>query len=158
MRREARTASCEAETRDSREEIRDFSASIPEYPVRSLMRCEAMKMLPCRWSMRCEKRFVSTLRRPSSCEGSSSLRGPSSSGIEEGNSLVGGIVGGLEGFVSSANRRIWERILHCRQVEVRMEGRLGICNVRKVGEYIIESKKSLGANRASGCMAVPLRW
>jgi len=46
--------------------------------VRSFMRCEAIKMLPCRWSMREEKRLVTASRRPSSAEGSWEV---SSSGI-----------------------------------------------------------------------------
>ena len=114
-------------------------------------------MLPCRWSIRWEKRFVSALRRPSSSEGRFSTGLASSSGIEGGVSLVGGDFGGSEGLESSANRRTWERILHCIQVEVRMDVRLGILIVFEAGEYTIESKTSLGASRASGCMATPLR-
>jgi hypothetical protein len=75
---------------------------MPEYPVRSLRRCEAMKILPCSWSMTLEKRFPRALRRSCSVEGSSSTtffgRGESSGGFEE--VLEGG---DLE---SSAYRRI----------------------------------------------------
>jgi hypothetical protein len=42
------------------------------------------------------------------------------------------------------------RILHDRQVGA---GRCGIRKDRVAGEEAIESKKSLGTNRASGCMA-----
>lgn len=59
----------------------------------------------------------------------------------------------MEGFESSAYCRIWERTLHCRQIDVRMDGRLEIRSVREADEEAIESKTSLGANRAKGCMA-----
>lgn len=45
------------------------------------------------------------------------------------------------------------RILHCKQVDALPVGRLGIRSEREAGEEAIESKKSLGTNRASGCMA-----
>jgi len=51
------------------------------------------------------------------------------------------------------------RILHCRQIDGRKEGRLDIRIAREAVEEERESKKSLGVNRARGCMAALLgRW
>ena len=116
-------------------------------------------MLPCRLSIRWEKRFVIWLRRPSDAEGSSSTTSSGSvelRGSSEASAGLGGSVdlGGVGCLQSSAYRRIWERILHCTQVDARIEGRLGIPSNREAGEEeAIESKTSLGANRAKGCMA-----
>lgn len=57
----------------------------------------------------------------------------------------------------SAKCRVWMRILHPRQVDALAERRLGIRRDRETGDEAIESKKSLGTNRASGCMAA-LLW
>lgn len=118
-------------------------------------------MLPCRWSMREEKRLVTAIRRPSSAEGRS---GESSSGmrgsgafceLEDGVS-AGWVEGRGGGLGESAKCRVWMRTLRCRQIDVLAEGRLGIRREREAGEEAIESNKSLGTNRASGCMAVLL--
>ena len=169
VRREERTSSWAAATRFSSLEMRVLRASMPEYPVRSFIRCEAMKMLPCRLSIRDEKRLVRASRRLS-CEEGRLLVGTSSVWLWEDGSAVGGISvvgGGLGasddfegsdgGLEESAKSRVWVRILHCRQVEVRNDGRLDTRRVRGAGDDTIESKKSLGTNRASGCMAL-LRW
>jgi hypothetical protein len=51
------------------------------------------------------------------------------------------------------------RILHWRQIDERKEGRLDIRIAREAVEEERESKKSLGAIRARGCMAALLgRW
>lgn len=93
VRREERTASWASWTRFSSVVMRAFRASMPEYPVRSLMRCEAMNMLPWRWSMRWENLWLRAERRPSSAEGSSE---ETSSGRVD-SPLVSGFGAGLEG-------------------------------------------------------------
>jgi hypothetical protein len=111
-----------------------------------------------------EKRLVTAIRRPSSAEGRS---GESSSRIrvsgvfcelEDGVSVgwVEGVFKGGGGLGESAKCRVWVRTLHCRQIDALAEGRLGIRRDREAGEQAIESKKSLGTNRASGCMAALL--
>ena len=110
-------------------------------------------MLPCMWSMRWEKRFVSWFRRPSSAEGRSEV---TSSGRADSRGVSGfeGLDGG--GLGESAYCRVWMRILHCRQVDGRKEGRLDIRIAREAVEDGKESKKSLGTIRASGCVAALL--
>lgn len=108
--------------------------------------------------MRWEKRFVIWLRRLSSAEGSSSTTS-SGTWFERGDCAVstglGEAVefGGRRVFESSAYRRVWERTLHCRQVGARKEGRLGTRKDREAGEEVIDSKTSLGTDRAKGCIA-----
>jgi hypothetical protein len=60
---------------------------------------------------------------------------------------------GSDGFEESAKRRFCERILHCRQADAFNEGRLTIRKDCGAAENAIESKRSLGANRISGCIA-----
>lgn len=110
--------------------------------------------------------------RPCSAEGRS-VGSSSGSGVECASSGAGEVEGGDEveevgvaldgseegsGLGESAKCRACVRTLHCRQVDVdgRSEGRrLGIrrdCLAVFLDEAI-ESKKILGTNRASGCMA-----
>ena len=123
-------------------------------------------MLPCKWSMMEEKRLVTASRRPSSADG----RGRScdtSSGIDDSCSFgefedevsavrEGGLFEGGGGLGESAKCRVWMQILHDRQVEALAKGRLGTRRDRVAEKEAIESKKSLGTNRASGCMATLL--
>jgi len=110
---------------------------------------------------------VTAIRRPSSAEGRSV-------GSSSGGAVLGAL-GGIEdvsedgagevvdvgidceegggGLGESAKCRAWNRILHCRQVDGRSEGRLDIRSDCLGVKDAIESKKSLGTNRASGCMA-----
>lgn len=60
------------------------------------------------------------------------------------------------GLGVSARCRAWMRILHCRQVDALGNGRLETRRDRVAEEEAIESKKSLGTNRASGCMTALL--
>jgi hypothetical protein len=78
--------------------MRAFRASMPEYPVRSLMRCEAMKILPCSWSITLEKRFVIAVRRFCFADGSSAATSAGSGGRDDSSGLVEalGKLGGLE--------------------------------------------------------------
>lgn len=120
-------------------------------------------MLPCKWSMRCEKRFVTAKRRPSCAEGR--LRVGSSAGVANGGEEVASFLDASldsaeEGFEEegglgvSANRRTWLRILHCKQME--LDGANGSALEIRVGLWpaeAIESKKSLGTILARGLMA-----
>jgi hypothetical protein len=101
-----------------------------------------------------EKRFVMALRRLSSADGSSPASFSGSGGGGEVDSGVGegSCSWGAGGLDWSANRRTWERILHCRQVDARTEGRLERRSGRDAGEEAIGSKMSLGASRAKGLM------
>jgi hypothetical protein len=99
-----------------------------------------------------EKRFVMALRRLSSADGSSPASFSGSGGGGEAESGVGEGSWGAGGLDWSANRRTWERILHCRQVDARTEGRLERRSGRDAGEEAIGSKMSLGASRAKGLM------
>jgi hypothetical protein len=81
------------------------------------MRWEAMKILPWRWSIRWEKRFVMARRRPSSAEGrlaggSSGIWSEGTSGSGEGDALSDNgweetfEEGGGGGFGESAKSRL----------------------------------------------------
>lgn len=96
-------------------------------------------------------------RRPSSADGSSS--GTTSSvavGTLREDSFdwlisLEGLEGG-GGFALSAYRRLWIGTLHCKPDEARA-GRIGMRRALEAGENAIASENSLGAKRASGCMA-----
>jgi hypothetical protein len=102
-----------------------------------------------------EKRFPSWLRRPSEAEGSSSLSSSVFGACLDASEGSGSFTESADlGFLeSSPYRRTCERILHCRQMDVRIDGRLDIRSVLEAGEEAIGSKTSLEANRAKGCMA-----
>lgn len=75
-------------------------------------------------------------------------------GIEESRGFEGG-------FEESANSRVCERTLHCRHIDDALpkdddDGRVGIRNDRKGCDSGIESEKSLGTKRDSGCIAALL--
>lgn len=125
-----------------------------------------MKILPCRWSIRWEKRFVTAILRPSSADGrsvgSSSGIGvdcafPAAGGGDDGVEAAAsdGVDGGGGGLGESAKCRACVRILHCIQVDGRSGARL--LDIRRdclaVEDAIESRRKSLGTNRASGCMA-----
>ena len=132
------------------------------------MRWEARKMLPCMLSIRWEKRWLIALRRLSAVEGRSVGTSSWASGgggrfvsIFEGRSRAGGreeeLRGGVGGFDKSAKSRVCDRILHCKQMGVRNDGRLGIRNVRRGFDKGTESEKRRGRRRLSGCIAaIPL--
>ena len=54
---------------------------------------------------------------------------------------------------SSAYRRIWERSIYCIHLGERIDDPLGIRIKREDNEEAVESKRSLGTNRAKGFMA-----
>jgi hypothetical protein len=94
---------------------------------------------------------VRGFRRPSSAEGRSE---ETSSGRADSRGVSGFEGGG--GLGESAYCRVWMRIVHCKQVEGREEGRLDIRIAREAIEDGKEPKKSLGTIRASGCIAALL--
>lgn len=102
--------------------------------------------------MTVEKLLPRALRRSSSAEGSSLTTFSGRGEIGEG-SLCFDELGGPCGLESSAKYRIWERILHCRHVDVRIEGRWYRRRDRETAEATIGSKKSLGAILTKGFMA-----
>lgn len=108
-------------------------------------------------------------RRPSSAEGSeeesssdtpleydSSCFGGGTSFDGDGGAVLEGGGGGGLGESALKSRRC-VRILHCRQMEGRNEGRSTIRIALFADVLANVSNKSLGANRAMGCMAALLR-
>ena len=88
----------------------------------------------------------------------------SSSTTSSGKGGNGEVLGGSEdladkeeseGLESSEYRRIWERILHCRHVAARTEGRFDKRRDLETAGETIGSTKSLGMTLVKGFMASP---
>ena len=92
--------------------------------------------------------MVTAERRPSSAEGRFS--GGASSCIGEGGRFSVELVDFVSGeglLESSANSLLCCRVLHCREIATRVEGRLPVLN------RALELSSSLGTERTIGCMA-----